>query len=275
MKIITIKTQKDLDNLPLTFKEFTEIEIRSSEVIEIRKACDNSTVTAYGNSTVRACDNSTVRACDNSTVTAYGNSTVTAYGNSTVTAYGNSTVTAYGNSTVTAYGNSTVRACDNSTVTATEMSIITVESTSVKLEASLNSVIILRQNIKFKKVKTVTVVRQKQVEHNLKTFKEVYPENVVDGEIILYKSVSPTNLTDFKTGKIKYEIGKTIDCPDFDPDKNRECGGGLHLSPTPELALNYNQGKLLKCRVKVKDMVIYSKCITKVRCRKVFVEGEV
>ena len=113
------------------------------------------------------------------------------------------------------------------------------------------------------------------LEVDLKTFKEVYPENVVDGEIILYKSVSPTNLTDFKTGKIKYEIGKTIDCPDFDPDKNRECGGGLHLSPTPELALNYNQGKLLKCRVKVKDMVIYSKCITKVRCRKVFVEGEV
>jgi hypothetical protein len=91
-------------------------------------------------------------------------------------------------------------------------------------------------------------------------------------DIILYKSVQSTNHTDFYTGKIKYT--GTVECPDFDPDETRQCGGGLHLSPTPELALSYNNGIILKCRVAVKDIAVYGLNITKVRCKKVTVIGE-
>lgn len=63
-------------------------------------------------------------------------------------------------------------------------------------------------------------------------------------------------------------------CPDWDEDPARQCGGGLHLSPSPSLALSYNTGKVLECEVDPDDVVIYGADITKVRCRKVTVIGE-
>ena len=91
--------------------------------------------------------------------------------------------------------------------------------------------------------------------------------------IKLFKSVNPDTLCDFHTGKIKYN--GIVTCPDFDSTPERECGGGLHLSPTPEMALSYNNGKVLECKVAIKDIVIYGKDIKKVRCSKVEVIGEV
>ena len=90
---------------------------------------------------------------------------------------------------------------------------------------------------------------------------------------IMYKSVNPDTLCDFRTGKIKYE--GVVVCPDFDPSIDRECGGGLHLSPTPTMALNYDHGKVLRCEVKKNDFVIYQAGdFTKVRCRVIKVLGE-
>jgi len=89
--------------------------------------------------------------------------------------------------------------------------------------------------------------------------------------LTLYKSVKEDGC-DHYTGKIKYE--GVVECPDFDPDPTRQCGGGLHLSPTPYDALRYHDGKVLECRVDRKDIVVYATDVTKVRCRKVTVVGE-
>ena len=72
MNTIIVKTQKELDKLPDSFKEFTYIEIRSDKNTEI---IVNKT---YGSSQVTAYDSSQVTACDSSQVTAYGSSQVTA-----------------------------------------------------------------------------------------------------------------------------------------------------------------------------------------------------
>lgn len=64
-----------------------------------------------------------------------------------------------------------------------------------------------------------------------------------------------------------------IKCLDWDNNPKRECGGGLHLSPTPKLALLYKQGIVKDCWVDVKDFIIYKYNVTKVRCKKVFVIG--
>jgi hypothetical protein len=90
--------------------------------------------------------------------------------------------------------------------------------------------------------------------------------------VTLYKSVHPDTLCDFHTGWIKY--AGVVTCPDFDPDPTRQCGGGLHLSPTPAAALRYNKGTLLVCKVNIDDIVVYGPDITKVRCRKVKVIGK-
>ena len=54
MKTIIVTTQAELDALPSSFAEFTEIEIRADKATEIvvRKTPASSTVRAYGSSTV-------------------------------------------------------------------------------------------------------------------------------------------------------------------------------------------------------------------------------
>jgi hypothetical protein len=110
MKTIIIKTQKDLDSLPLEFKDYTGICIDSSETIGVRYTYENATVNALGSSTVNAYNSSTVYAYYSSTVNALGSSTVHACSSSTVHAYNSSTVNAYDSSTVHAYNSSTVNA---------------------------------------------------------------------------------------------------------------------------------------------------------------------
>ena len=68
MKTIVIKTQKEMDVLPICFDEYTVIEIRSSEKISVAMA--------RGNSRVEAMENSQVVARGNSRVEAWGNSRV-------------------------------------------------------------------------------------------------------------------------------------------------------------------------------------------------------
>jgi len=121
-----------------------------------------------------------------------------------------------------------------------------------------------------KKVKSVTIIKNKIAEYKKTDFLSIYPADK-DGNLTLYKSVQSNN-TDFYTGKIEYK--GTVTCPDWNPDKNQQCGGGLHLSPLPWQALSYNQGKLLECKVHKNDFVVYPQDISKVRCKKVTVIGE-
>lgn len=196
-----------------------------------------------------------------------GNSTVTAYGNSTVKACGDSTVTAFDNSTVKAYGNSTVTACGNSTVKAF-YNTVTIEA------ALMLSVIIMIGcvcKIK-KKSKSATVIKNKIAEYTKKDFIDIYGADK-KGFLTLYKSVNPDTLCDFYTGRIKYE--GTVEPEKWNPDKKVQCGDGLHLSPLPEMARRYNDGKILKCKVHKNDFVVYPHDITKVRCKQVTVIGEV
>ena len=170
---------------------------------------------------------------------------------------GNSTVRAYDNSTVTAYGNSTVRAYGN----------------SVSIEAFMLAVVIMIGCVcKIKtRNKSVTVIKNKIATYTKKDFINIYGADA-DGNVTLYKSVNPETGCDFYTGKIKYK--GVVTCPDWNSDNTIECGEGLHLSPLPELALSYNQGKLLKCKVHKNDFVVYAENISKVRCKKVTVIGE-
>jgi hypothetical protein len=235
-------------------------------------ACGTSQVTAYDTSQVTACDTSQVTAYDTSQVRTYGTGQVTAYGTSQVTAYDTSQVRAYGTSQVRAYGTSQVTACDTSQVRAYGNSMISVQSVNVIIkEIKQNAIVSLDGvNVKLpKKAKTATVIKRKLVEHDIQSFIDVFNLTVENNSVILYKTVHKETGCDFRTGKIKYE-GIVI-CPDFDKSKDRECGGGLHLCATPFGAICFADGsyKVLKCRVKLKDIVVYGKSIEKVRCRQV------
>ena len=182
----------------------------------------------------------------------------------------------YTNASVEAWGNSSVVAWGNSSVAGFEFTFILILSTTVVIKKLRQYCIVrLREKCNIpKKDKTVKIIDHTKVElkYNKTTFREIYDLETNDNKIILYKSVNPETLCDFTTNTIKYE--GIVTCPDFDPSNDRECGGGLHLCARPEQALSFNKGLLLKCEVDLKDIVVYSKNIEKVRCKKVKVLGK-
>jgi hypothetical protein len=242
MNYLEIHNQAEYD----ANKDFDGILIVKSGIIY---ASDNATVDAWGNATVRASDNATVRASGNATVEASDNATVRAWGNATVDASGNATVEASGNATVRASDNATVRASDNATVRASDNAYCLLLSGSAKFSGIMNA----------------TCKKYIDPVYDLSVLDFIAEHNGDD--IVLYKSVNPETGCDFRTGKIKYELGSIVECPDWDPDPERQCGGGLHLSPTALGTQSFNVGKILKCLVKREDIVVYSKNIEKVRCR--------
>ena len=183
-----------------------------------------------------------VRASDNVPVRAWDNAIVEASGNATVEALGNATVRASGNATVRASGNATVRTWDNA-------SILTLDHNQVHCRMNATS----KEYIEPK--------------YNHELLEAIADHDGTD--LVLYKSVNPKTGCDFKTGKIQYKIGAVVECPDWDPDPGRECGGGLHLCLSAQQTQNFSGGRILKCLVRPEDVIIYESNIDKVRCRAV------
>ncbi len=203
-------------------------------------ACDSSQVTAYGSSQVTACDSSQVRACgssqvrayDSSQVTACGSSQVRAYDSSQVTAYDSSQVTACGSSQVTAYDSSQVRAYDSSQVTACDYVAVTRTNPHIKVSGG--------------------VVIDVPDLNDAVEWCRYYGIDVKRGVATVFKAVDD----DYKSGYgADYTPGKKPKADDWDPTPT--CGGGLHFSPRPFMALDYAGGatRFLACRVKVSEMV--------------------
>ena len=156
--------------------------------------------------------------------------------------------------------------------------MIAILSAMVVLHKIKQYAVITLDGIKIKlpkKDKTAIVIKRKLVEHDLDSFVDIFNLTNENDSVILYKTVCKETGCDFRTKSIKYE--GIVKCPDFDSSSNRECGGGLHLCATPYGAICFANGpyKLLKCRVKLKDIVVYGKSIEKVRCRQVEVLEEV
>ena len=166
---IIVKSQEELDNIPLDFKGRIYIEFgtywdkaivknkyyysvvaRGNSSVEAR---GNSSIEAWGNSSVEARGNSSIVALENSSIVARENSSIEALENSSIEAWGNSSIVARGNSSVEARGNSSVKAWGNSSVVAMEnSSVVAMENSSVKawgnssVEAWGNSSVVAMEN---------------------------------------------------------------------------------------------------------------------------------
>jgi len=175
--VITIRTQREWDELPELFDEFTVIEIRSEEWVKIRKTPENSRVEAWGSSRVEARGSSRVEARGSSRVEAWGSSHVEAWGFSRVVAWGSSRVEARGSSRVEARGSSRVEAWGSShveawgfsrvvawgssRVTAWGSSVCDNGSTNTQIQAGDNSTLYLNvEPAHFKAEDTVNIIRE-------------------------------------------------------------------------------------------------------------------
>ena len=229
-------------------------------------ARENSSVEAWGNSSVVARENSSVEAWGNSSVEAWGNSSVVAWENSSVVAWGNSSVVAWGNSSVVAWENSSVVAWGNSSVVARENSSVVAWGLAfirwfscLKIKASLQVIIA--------KIGDAPGTQEggRILQCNLPTtpaeWCEFYGIEVADGIAILYKAVDDDYSThNARPKSIFYTPGNTPSAPDWDGGL-AECGGGLHFSPSTQMALSFNSSakKFVGCPVRVEDIVVHPK----------------
>lgn len=157
MKEIIVKSQKELDDIPVTYdgriivdfgKPYDRAVVKKRYIGSVI-ATDNSyvvlwndsSIIAKGNSRVDAYNNSVVIAKDYSCISSTENSLVKAFDNSYVKANGNSSVLAQGNSTVEANMHSSVIALDDSTVIANDYSAIVAHCSSSVVALNISSVV--------------------------------------------------------------------------------------------------------------------------------------
>jgi hypothetical protein len=169
-------------------------------------------------------------------VTAYDSSLVRAYDSSSVTAHDSSSVTAHDSSSVRAHDSSSVRAYDSSSVTAYgKNSVVTIHSKYAKVSG--------------KNIITVQPIA------SLQEWFDEYGLAAVDGVVTLFKSVN----VDYTSSHnyFAYTPGTVPIAPDWDGGV-KECGGGLHLCPTPGHALQFQDGpKFVACPVRVEDIAFH------------------
>jgi hypothetical protein len=250
--------------------------VRASDSATVRaygsatvRASDSATVTAYGSATVTASDSATVTAYGSATVRASGSATVTASDSATVTASDSATVRAYGSATVTASDSATVRASGSATVTASDSATVRASGSvfvrlfrALSIKASLG-VIIAKHPTSAATIEGGQVV---QVE----TFKtpaewcDYYGVEVVDGVATVYKSLH----ADFKSPHgTSYAPGSTPEASDWDGGA-RECGAGLHFSPTPMMAESSHAGsKWVACGIRLDEMAVHPEGEYPAKCK--------
>ena len=294
MREITVKTQKEWDDVPKEFEGHIYIQSKEKIVIAQRKgfcvvARGNSSVVAWENSSVVAWENSSVVARENSSVEARGNSSVVAWENSSVEARENSSVEARGNSSVVAWGNSSVEARGNSSVVAWENSSVVARGNSSVVARGNSSVVAwenssveARGNVQiakysaFAKLQTHGNARIVTLPQTAEEYCDFYGLEIREGNAILYKAVRE-DLSAIHTSQFKYQVGGTF-TETCDPSKDRDCSYGLHVSHL-NWAVDFGRGrgyfKIIECAVPLDKVVIPKYTDGKVRTSELTVLREV
>jgi len=279
MEEIIITTQKELDALPESYNQYQEIYINSDPAVwlKIVKTPQKAKIILWGSSHAVLWGSSHAVLWGSSHAVLWGSSHAELRESSHAVLWGSSHAVLRESSHAVLWESSHAVLWESSHAELRgNSSAKTQDQTSTidKLLEQATLICIDKKCKVLKKDRSANIIISPRVTYNIKSFCDIYADNMDSKkEIILYKSVRPDNQKDFYTNSIKYT--GTVECPDFDKDETRQCGGGLHLSPTPDLALSYNNGTVLKCRVAVKDIVVYGYDIAKVRCKKVTVIGEV
>ena len=243
MKTIEIQTQKEFDELPDSLEVLTKIKI-TGNLSYINRNIKNGYTSVSGSATIKS---------------VYGSATIEYVS-----------------------GSATIKSVSGSaTIESVSMNtIIRIVDDRVNIKEAQQEAVLVYQNCKGspkKKDKTVIINHTKTAKFNLENFINIYNVPQKGTKLTLFKIVQ-NDYTDFHTGQIKYKIGATVTCPDWNPDQKIECGAGLHLSPSPHYCKRFNKpGKILKCEVDVKDIVVHPnpQYPYKVRCKKVKVVEEI
>jgi hypothetical protein len=220
-------------------------------------AHDSASVVAHGSASVEAYGSASVEAYGSAFVEAYGSAFVEAHGSASVVAHDSASVVAYGSASVVAYDSASVRAYDSASVEAYgSASVVAHGSASVRaygsasVEASAYVAVIAMVGHRGK-LDGGVIVRQ-PITDAPAAWCDYYGIVVVDGVATIYKAVD----SEYRSPRgALYVPGSSPEAKDWDGDA-RECGGGLHFSPRPAMALEFNQDakRFVACPVALSDM---------------------
>jgi len=203
-------------------------------------ASGSASVWAYNSASVRAYGSASVRASGSASVMASGSASVWASGSASVWASGSASVWAYNSASVRASGSASVWAYNSASVWA---------SGSASVRAG-KSVAVHKQSEKAKIVGGVVINPYRPT--TAKAWCKEYHVKVVAGVATVYKAVRE-NYQSSRGGD--YTPGTVPVAHDWDGGK-AECGGGMHFSPSPMMALDFDPQatRFMECRIALKDM---------------------
>jgi hypothetical protein len=217
---VTVHTQTELD-AALKAGQAT-IYIESEPGVRL-------SLNASGSSHVVARGSAHVVAWGSSHVEARGSAHVEARDSAHVEAWDSAHVVAWGSAHVVAWDSAHVEAWGSAHVEAGRFVAVHLHSQRVTLDGGV--------------VFDMTAIDR----NDPTTWCELVGVKVVDGVVTLYKAVDANLCAGLSYKPTTYPIGETVICPDWRDDN--ECGGGLHLSPTPSAASRYNKGATRWLRV--------------------------
>ena len=243
--------------------------------------CDNSHAVLCDNSHAVLCDNSHAGLCDNSHAVLWGNSHAVLWGNSHAELCGNSHAVLRGNSHAELCGNSHAVLRDNSHAELRGNSHAELcDNSHAVLRGNSHAELCDNSHAQCKSPYACGILKSITTQCTGRHIgdKPLSPKEyltfcgieIKNQYVILYKSTLPNGSSHHADG-IKYIIGKETVAPDWDADFKGECGQGLHLSPSIQQAIYFNDlGCYFACRVHIKDIAnlpAYASMPDKIRVR--------
>jgi hypothetical protein len=235
-----------------TVEAYDSATVRASGSATV-EAYDSATVRASGSATVEAYDSATVRAYDSATVRASGSATVEAYDSATVRASGSATVRASGSATVEAYDSATVRASGSATVRASGSATAHLyHATSIKAAPH----VAVHLHSEQATIQGGVLIDLTQLDlTDARSWADHHDVDITDSRVSVYKALGDDLTTGQSYGHpYTYTVGAELVCADWRDDN--DCGGGLHLSPTPHQAAAYRSTatRFVRCTAALEDV---------------------
>jgi len=207
-------------------------EVRGASYVE---AWESAHVEAWESAHVEAWESAHVVARESAHVEAWGSAHVVARESAHVVARESAHVVAWESAHVVARGSAHVEAWGSAHVEASKFVSVHKHQDTVSVKGG---VVIL--------VKAPSTPKE---------WCEFYGAKIESGIVMLYKAVRD----DFRSAHgFLYAPGSTPEAPDWDGGIT-ECGGGLHFSPSPAMALEFDSSatRFVACPVALKDIAVH------------------
>jgi hypothetical protein len=250
MEQIIVNTQLEYDSIPPFFNGLIivkgKIKIYGSASVV---AHESARVVAYESASVVAHESASVVAYESARVEARGSARVEAYESARVEARGSARVEARGSARVEAYGSASVEARGSASVVAYESaSVVAHESARV---VAGQYVAVHKMSNHIGDIQAINIIIVPPI--TTPTEWCLYYGIVINEDIALvYKAVRDNYISAHGTS---YAPGQIPIAGDWDGGV-AECGGGLHFSPRPVMAKEFDNiaTKYIACPVAIKDM---------------------